>query len=273
MDLSGCYFEYNGTSSRKYGLIFAHVNTEELDQLSGEIESSVIFNKKNKYNYFTGESFENSPLKFEAEIVTDNDEVINHFVRREVEKWLFHQIDYCKLYTERPCDVYGEVHEMINGMQKRLYLNCRLVNPKKIESGAGLVGYRFTVECDSCMAWQDPVIYEYSLSDSNSLLTINVDTDLKDYIYPKVTIQTGSSGGDIKIFNSTDDATRVTSFVDVSPNITITMRGDGINYISGDYYQRFLNKNFIRLLDGENQINITGNVKKITFEFQNRRYL
>jgi phage-related protein len=92
-------------------------------------------------------------------------------------------------------------------------------------------------------------------------------------VYPKVTIQTGSSGGDIQIINFTDDTTRATSFVSLSPNITLTMRGDGINYISGDYYQKFSNKNFIRLLDGENTLNITGDVKKITFEFQNRRYL
>ena len=273
MDLSGSYFEYNGTTSRKYGLIFAHANTEEFEQLNGEIESVVIFNKKGKRNYFIGESFEDSPIKFEAEIITDNDSVIDRFMRREIEKWLFHQHTYCKLYTDMDCDTYGEAYELVNGIQKRLYLNCRFVNPEKIESGSGLIGYRFTVECDSCMAWQDPVTYTYDLSGSSSTIVVNVDSDLKDYIYPKVTIQTGSSGGDIQIINFTDDNTRATSFVNLSPNITLTMRGDGINYISGDYYQRFSNKNFIRLLDGENQINITGDVKKITFEFQNRRYL
>lgn len=273
MDLSGSYFEYNGTSSRKYGLIFAHVETEEFNKLSGEVESSVVFNKRGKKNYFIGESFEDSPLKFEAEIVTDNDEVINVFMRREIEKWLFHQRDYCKLYTDMDCDTYGESYELVNGVQKRLYLNCRFVNPEKIESGSGLIGYRFTIECDSCMAWQDPVTYEYSLSGDNSTITVNVDTDLKDYVYPKVSIQTGSSGGDIQIINSTDDNTRATSFVDLNSNITITMRGDGINYISGDYYQKFSNKNFIRLLDGDNKLIVTGDVAHLTFEFQNRRYL
>lgn len=273
MDLSGSYFEYNGTTSRKYGLIFAHVNTEEFEQLNGEIESVVIFNKKGKRNYFIGESFEDSPIKFEAEIITDNDSVIDRFMRREIEKWLFHQHTYCKLYTDMDCDTYGEAYELVNGIQKRLYLNCRFVNPEKIESGSGLVGYRFTVECDSCMAWQDPVTYTYNLSGSSSTIIVNVDSDLKDYIYPKVTIQTGSSGGDIQIINFTDDNTRATSFVSLSPNITLTMRGDGINYISGDYYQRFSNKNFIRFLDGENTLNITGDVKSLVFEFQNRRYL
>lgn len=273
MDLSGSYFKYNGTTSRKYGLIFAHVDTEEFERLNGDIESTVVFNKKGKRNYFVGESFEDSPLKFEAEIVMADGQKIDRFMRREIEKWLFHQCDYCRLYPDMDCDIYGEAYELVNGVQKRLYLNCRFINPQKIEGNGALIGYRFTIECDSCMAWQDAVACEYALSGHNNIITVNVDTDLRDYIYPKVTIQTGVSGGDIQIINYTDDNTRSTSFVDLSPNITITMHGDGINYISGDYYQKFSNKNFIRLLDGENQINITGDVKKIAFEFQNRRYL
>jgi phage-related protein len=273
LDLSGSYFEYNGTTSRKYGLIFAHLNTDEVNQMNGEIESSVVFNKKGKRNYFIGESFEDSPLKFEAEIVMDSDKVINRFMRREIEKWLFHQHNYCKLYADMDCDTYGEAYELVNGVQKRLYLNCRFINPEKIESGNGLIGYKFMVECDSCMAWQDTVTYNYNLSGSSSIIKINVDSDLRDYVYPKVTIQTGSSGGDIQIINFTDNPTRPTSFINLSPGITITMRGDGVNYISGDYYQKFSNKNFIRLLDGENELNITGDIKQITFEFQNRRYL
>lgn len=277
MDLSGSYFEYNGTTSRKYGLIFGNVETEQFQKMAGEISSSVIFNKKDNRNYFIGESFEDSPIQFEAEIVTDNDQTINRFDRREIERWLFHQPNYCKLYTDMDCDTYGEAYELVNGVQKRLYLNCRLVDPEKIEGNGGLAGYRFTVECDSCMAWQDEVAYEFSLSNStttsSSTIHVNVDTDMNDYVYPKVTIQTGSSGGDIQIINLTDSSTRATSFVDLSPNVTIIMRGEGINYISGDYYQKFSNKNFIRFLDGENNIVVTGNVAKISFEFQNRRYL
>lgn len=277
MDLSGSYFEYNGTTSRKYGLVFGNVNTDQFLKLSGEITSNVIFNKKDNRNYFIGESFEDSPIQFEAEIVTDNDQTINRFDRREIERWLFHQPNYCKLYTDMDCDMYGEAYELVNGIQKRLYLNCRLVNPEKIEGNGGLAGYRFTVECDSCMAWQDEVTYEFSINNptatSSSTIRVNVDTDLCDYVYPKVTIQTGSSGGGIQIINLTDSPTRATSFISLSPNVTVIMRGEGINYISGDYYQKFSNKNFIRLLDGENDIIVTGNVAKITFEFQNRRYL
>lgn len=274
MDLSGSYFEYNGTTSRKYGLIFANFNTRSYTLLNGEIKSNTIFNKANKRSYFIGESFEDSPIQFEAEIITDDDRVINVFERREIERWLFRRPDYCKLYSDMDCDTYGEAFELVNGVQKRLYLNARLINPEKIEGGNGLVGYKFTVECDSCMAWQEPVVCEYDLvSDPATTISLDIDTDINDYTYPKVTIKTGSTGGDIQIINFTDNIERATSFVDLSPNITFTMRGDGINYISGQYYQKFSNKNFIRLLNGENKLNLTGDIAKITFEFQNRRYL
>ena len=274
MELSGSYFEYNGTTSRKYGLIFANFNTELYTPITGEIKSNVIFNKADKRNYFIGESFEDSPIQFEAEIITDNDRVINVFERREIERWLFHKSDYCKLYSDMDCDIYGEAYELVNGIQKRLYLNARFVNPEKIESGSGLVGYKFTVECDSCMAWQEPVICKYDLvNNPTTTIELEIDTDINDYTHPKVTIQTGSTGGDIQIINITDSNTRATSFVELPPNITFTMRGDGINYISGQYYQKFSNKNFIRLLNGENKLNLTGDIARITFEFQNRRYL
>lgn len=277
MDLSGSYFEYNGTTSRKYGLIFAHVETEGFVRLSGEIKSSIIFNKNGKRNYFIGESFEGSPLQFDAEVVMDDGRTFDRYTRHEIEKWLFHQHNYCKLYLDPDCDTYGDTYELINGVQKRLYLNCRFTNPEKIEGNGGLAGYKFTIECDSCMAWQDAVVFEHTLSPDpltkDSVVTVEVDTDLRDYIYPKVTILTGGSGGNIQIINYSDDITRETSFVNLSPNVTFTMKGEGINYISGDYYLKFSDKNFIRLLDGENTIHIVGDVAKITFEFQNRRYL
>lgn len=275
MDLYGCHFEYAGTPSRMYGLIIATVDTAKYVSLSGQTESHSFFNKKEKKKYHLGDSFDNSAMTFDAEVVSGKN--IDRTEQRIIEKWLFHQADFCKLYVDMKDDIYAETYEFVDGKQKRLYLNCRFVNPQKIENSGGLVGYRFTVECDSCMAWQDAVTFEYELDNtsefSNSIITVNVDSDLNDYVYPKVTIQIGDVGGDIIISNNTDDASRLTSFVSLTPNVTVVMRGDGINYISGDNYMKFKDKNFIRLLDGENQIAIVGDVVGLSFEFQNRRFL
>ena len=277
MELSGNFFEYNGISSRLYGLIFANAETDRYVSLAGEVKTKTIFNKKNKRNYYIGEEYADSPIQFDAEIVVANDGSLDRFQRMEIERWLFHQPGYRKLYIDNECDFEAETSEFVNGEQKRLYLNCRFVNPDKIEGNGGIAGYRFVVECDSCMAWQDEVVYEYelpnNLSTSSSTIYIDVNSDLEDYVYPKVTIQTGSVGGNIQIINNTDNTTRPTSFVDLPANAVITMKGDGVNYISGEYYLKFSNKNFIRLLNGENVIIVTGNVTKLEFEFQNRRYM
>jgi len=278
MNLSGCHFEYCGVSSRKYNLVFAHANTSEFKQIVGNITSNFVFNKKNKQKHFIGESYEDSPIQFDAEIVRwgCNNEVIHTQERREIEKWLFHKSGYNKLYVDLADDTFAETVELVDGYQKRLYLNCRFINPEKIEDGTGLRGYKFTVECDSCMAWQDVVISEHSLANtsanSTSIISVNVDTDIRDYTYPKVIITIGNAGGDILIANHSDNDNRNTSFVSTYANSEIIMDGN-TNYISGQNFDRFKDRNFIRLLDGENRLSVTGNISKIRFEWNNRRYL
>lgn len=277
MDLSGSYFEYSGVSSRRYGVIFANVNTQRMLSLSGEIRPVTIFDKAEKRNLYAGESYEDSPIQFDAEIVSDNDHGIDRQRQREIEKWLFHRPGYHRLYVDELCDTYAETSDLVNGIATRLYLNCRLVKPEKIEGANGVVGYKFTVECDSCMAWQDEIAYDFVLSNASALATsyvaVDVDTDINDYVYPKVTIQVGASGGNISITNNTDDSSRQTAFSNVSAFSTIIMRGDGINYISGDFYSKFTGRNFLRLLNGKNDLIVTGNITGLTIEFQNRRYL
>lgn len=276
MELSGNYFDYSGVSSRQYGLIFANVETDRTVSLAGDIRPTVMFNKLDNRNYFSAYDHSEATLQFDVEVVTDDDSCIDVFRARDIERWLFHQTDYRRLYVDHACDVFGETLELVDGEEKRLYLNCLFTNPRKIEGNGGVIGYRFTVECDSSMAWQDEMVYEYTLENDlsgSSMITVKVDSDLNDYVYPKVTIEMGTSGGDITIVNHADDDARLTSFVGLTPGITFTMNGNGVNYISDDNYLNFSDRNFIRLLDGENNITITGDVSSISFEFQNRRYM
>lgn len=277
MELSGSYFIYSGISSRTYGLVFANGTTTRTTRLSGSIESMTVHNNKEHRNYYIGEAFDESALLFDIEVITDDDRVLDVAECREIEKWLFRKHGYRKLYIDSDCDFVGETYELIDGELKQLYLNCRFVNPEKIESRGGTVGFKFTVECDSSMAWQDPITCTFSFSDHNSgsdnIVSVNVDTDLQDYVYPKVRITVGGEGGDIAITNESDDETRITSFVGLSPNIVLTMRGYDSNYISGDNYKKFASRNFIRLLDGVNNIAILGDIAEIEFEFQNQRYI
>jgi phage-related protein len=277
MEFTEFYFTYDGISSRKYNLWMVNVETSPIRKMNGPIKSNTIFNKGGNKSFFVDESFEDSLLTFEAEIVSDNAMPIPVHVRRDVEKWLFHKDGYRKLYMDFECDPYGEIFELENGSVRRSYLNCRLVNPERLEYNGGVVGYKFTIECDSCMAWQDPTTFSFELDNpvpsSRSVVEVTVDTDVSGYVYPKVTIEMRPEGGGLAIRNKTDDMNRATAFTSLSPSEIFVMVGDGLNYISGDNFTKFTNMNFVRLVNGVNEIEIAGRVRKITFEFQNQRYL
>ena len=276
MELSGSYFNYDGVTSRLYDLVFANVDTSRNLAMSGQIDSMTIFNKSNRRSYFIGESADDSALTFEAEIVVADDKPIDYETQREITKWLFRQQDYRKLYVDNYCDSAGETFDMVDGEEKRTYLNCRFTNPSKIESGSGVIGFKFDIECDCGFAWQEPVISTFvfdETSPSTGVIEVDVDTDALDYVNPVVRITTGKTGGDISIINLTDNPTRTTKFVGLGANVQFVMKSDGVNYVSGDNYMKFVDRNFVRLLDGINRISITGDVAKIEFEFQNKRFL
>lgn len=152
------------------------------------------------------------------------------------------------------------------------YINCMFINPKKIESPAGIVGFQFTVVCDSLMAWQDETIQTRTLSSSTPNFDIYVDSDFMDYIYPEVTITMGSRGGDITLVNNSDNSSRYTKFVGIPANSRFVMNGN-TNVITNNMYGRFSEKNFIRLVDGTNTFTHIGDIASISFSFNNRKFL
>ena len=276
LDFGGCHFEYAGINSRLYGLIFANATTPRVVKIAGDGESQTIYDRRNHRQYFVGSDYSDAPITFEAEIISESERGLEQHMRREIERWLFCQNDYQKLYIDSADDVFSDTVEIIDGFQKRLYLNCRFVNAEKLEYNGGIVGYKFTVECDSRMAWQDSItkVFELNLLSSGAMgyIVINLDTDINDYTYPRVNIQMGEYGGRLLIYNNSDSENRFVRFENLDPNEEFEMNGE-INYISGNNYSKFLTHNFPRLLSGENKLTILGNVIKISFEWQNRRFI
>ncbi len=89
----------------------------------------------------------------------------------------------------------------------------------------------------------------FSITSPNEIVSVDIDTDVGGYTYPEVTITVGQTGGDIIIVNTIATPARLTKFVNISPNITLTLKGE-LNYISGQNYAKFANQNLVRLLDG-----------------------
>lgn len=275
-DFYGSHFEYAGKDSHLYDLVIASVETNRLLLLEGKKDSTTLFNKKAKQRYLVNDNYSDAMLSFEIEFITDDERVLNPSERRAIEKWLFNRANYCKLYFDATEDITGETFEVVDNVRKRNYLNCRFTNPEKLEYNGGIVGYKATLEADSNMLWQDEIEKTFSVDnaseDSSSIITITVDSDICDYIYPTVSVTMGTVGGDIIISNNTDDSTRLTKFVGLSPNVTVIMKGE-LNYVNDQYYEKFEKQNFIRLLDGENKLTLMGNISTVKIKFQNRRFM
>ena len=275
-DIYGSHFEYGGVSSRRYGLMFAAVNEGRNVMVSGSINGVTAFNRKEIKRYLIDDDYSESPLSYDVEIVTDNDFGPTLEDRHEIERWLFNRAGYWTLYLDMADDTRGETWDLIDGEIKRLYLNARFINATRMEYNGGIVGYRATLEADSGWWWQDAITKSFTLSNasssSSSNISVEVESDIDDYIYPKVTFATGGSGGTVQIINHADDDSRITRFIELSPAQTVTMRG-GVNYVSGNAYQKMYKTNFPRLMNGSNTLTVTGNVSSISIEWNNRRML
>ena len=271
-DIYGSYFTYGTGSSETYGLVISATTSGRFVDVSGEIKGSTIFNRKAKKNYLITDDYSKSPLSFDVDIVTEDGHVLTETELRAIVKWLFNRHNYRRLYLDEwECisdggSAYDDPDD--------LYMNCRFVNPKKLEFNGGIVGYTCTLESDAPVLWKEPVTRTFTFSNATSSSTntcsVTVDCDFDDYVYPDVTVTMNSAGGNFIVINTTDDPTRMTKFVDIGSSASVIMNGS-INMANGQYYEKFENPNFIRLKDGANSITVNGAVASISFTFQDRR--
>lgn len=271
MDIYGKRFIYAGTSSSTYDMIVALTDSDAYKYVHGNEKTETFFGRKSKSLYYLGTTWDDSPSSFSVEFVKTTNGPYSASDAREIEKWMFNQSSNKKFYIDPIDDPNNETSETIGGDIKRLYVNCRFTNPTKLLHNGGIVGFSCTMECDCGWVWQDAITQTETFSGNNNTVTVSVDSDVPDYIYPKIVIAAGSSGGDISIVNQADDSYRITSLKDIPANSVIVMNS-AINYITEDYYSSFPEHNFIRLLDGDNILTINGNVDEITITWSNMRY-
>lgn len=266
MDLTGCYFKYNNISSRTYGLVFAHCDTSEYTSLNGETSTITLYNKRNNRRYYIDDDFSN-PISFEAEICISPERFtpLSDSEVTAVERWLFNKRGYFELSED---DNSG----IIFAYTKR-YLKCRFINPKKICQGNYIIGFSFTVECDSAFMWEehtDNLTFGPGVSTTFSY-TITVDSDIDEYIYPKMTIKV-KNGGSIAIVNNSDSPNRVTAFSGISPLIDLKIDSE-LNTVSGQNYSKMIQRNFVRLVPGANNLKFDGSISGVTITHTAKKYL
>ncbi len=260
-DLYGCYFEYDGFESVDYDLIFGNIDTSRIMALESARNVNTIRSKINNKNYITRVSYDKQSIEFDAEIVTSEGTVINETDVPFIEKALFTKATYGKL---KPVEFRED---------RPVYINCIFINPERIEVVGGIAGFKFTIVTDSVMAWEEEQAQTFtSETIENDTVIVKVDSDMDEYIYHEVAFTIGNTGGDISLYNNTDDPTRITGFTALPPSIMFTMECD-VNQITSDAYSYFTDMNFIRLKNGENEFVLDGDIQSISFTFKNRKYI
>ena len=262
IDLYGCYFKYGDFDSIVYNIGITNIETDRMKVLQSVQNVNTVRNKRNHKFLATKVAYDEAPISFEIEITTLDGSIINPMYIPMIERSLFNQRTFLPLYP-----YIGTLDNT-----SMLHINCIFTEGERIDTDGGIIGYKLVVTADSVMAWSEPIEETIIIDGQSDSFTIKVDSDLNDYIYPEVTFMTGSTGGDITIYNNSDNAERFTSFTNLPAETTFVMRGD-INHLSNDMYQFFSDRNFIRLLDGDNNFFVVGDLQSISFNFNNRKFL
>ena len=277
MIFDGCHFEYGEFLSYKHNLVFAHLDTSADNRIQGDISYRYLIDKRNQRRYEVCPDYASSYFEADVEIVTEDSRRLAANEQKDICKALFGRRGFERLYLSMADDPWAKTYRYENSDLKRYYLRCRFLNPSVIEDDSGgVIGYKCHMSCDSLMFWEDLTTRSYAISNLTQEdiceITVTVDTDLEEYIYPAVTINVGSTGGEIQITNISDSETRVTRFISLPANDRIIMNGEHC-YVDPEHYGLFAGSNFLRLLSGENRIRIAGNVRSMTLEYSARRWM
>lgn len=201
LDFYGSHFEYRGTNSEIFDLVFASLETERYEDKMVGVSTVSMYNKKTRRSYIIDSDYSGSCITFDAEIVTCSGRPLTRRERLDVCKWLFNKHDYGRLYfnlfedeevllTEQDEDPGDMTDEYSMDSQRRMYMNCRFLNQKEIYGNNGIIGYRATVETDSPYLWQDEVCRTFRMTGSYLDAKINLNTDADSFIYPRVEVIT-----------------------------------------------------------------------------------
>lgn len=175
-----------------------------------------------------------------------------------IHKWLFGQTSYKKL-------------KIVQMDMMDSYYNCFLTNPQTISIGNLAYAFEATVVCDSPWAWSHDKTFSktYSADSVSDNFIFQNESVNGDYLYPEIIFTLNSLGSGITITNASDN-NRQFIFTGLSPYETITLNNDRqtLSSSTGLYRLSKFNLNWFRLLQGANNITITGGVTSFTMNYK-----
>lgn len=265
-------FEYDGVMSAKYGLLFGHIDTERLKQICGNLEYNQVYYPSLNRQEIHGVNKDEFPLSFDIEIISA--EPILYWFEKEIKQWLFNSPTYKKLYASR---IKDKTTESINGKEKRKYVECIFTNPEAMFYADGLHGWKCTCILSSGWAFQDEIEIKYTFDDPTveTEITIPVNSDSGDYIYPTFTFSAATTNPISPTIVNTSDNNRTMEIKDIVAQIEVYV-DSAIGIITDNtgtsLYSNLVDQKFLRLVNGKNVLGVSG-INELTIKYQNVRYI
>lgn len=138
----------------------------------------------------------------------------------------------------------------------------------------GLHGWKCTCILSSGWAFQDEI--EITYTDFTENITIPVDSDNDDYIYPTFTFSAASTINPISpTIVNTSDNNRTMEIKDI-PAQTEVYVDSSVGTITDNtgtsLYPNLVDQKFLRLVNGDNVLRVSG-ISELTIRYQNVRYI
>lgn len=237
---------FDNIPSETYGLYISYFGGGGVDNSSGGSDIDIIKQKlSRKSNYFIQGVEQSAPLEFELSVMSVQE--ITRDMLNSIQKWLFGQMGYKKL-------------QIIQGDLSNVYFNCFLKSPDIIAVGNVAYGLKFKVECDAPWGWERDANYAVGAVVTTKAVKYYNSSDDNHYIYPTLSFQKNGAGN-LSIKNTTDNNNEIV-FTGLQANDIIVVNNDLqiMTSTAGDNLLSKSNLKWFRLLNGYNDIVVTGNL-------------
>lgn len=242
---SGVDFIYGNISSEELGLKIASSigsisrsgNVETRDIITSSTPSSKVFG-------FHGVKY-TSPNTFDLIIYKEDSSYINEDEERQLKKIFMSSIFKWLSINQ---DSLSNVMYFCIGTKFEL-----------IDGGLNTCGALISFQMDSTGAWTNLTPKVYTTSNSTLNFKLNMDTDYDDEIIKPIATITTTSAGDISIKNVTRSETVTISGCANGEVIILDTSSGKISTSVNRILSNYWNKKYIKLQDGENSFQLTGN--------------
>lgn len=249
----GSSFIFNGINSELYDLRIYDFSPSNpsTNPAGGEVSIYEKWLYKRETPYYYGRYYQN-PLEFDFTVGSYS--YIDVATRNAIESWLTGQSTYLPLRIVQD-DMSIIVYNIIITQSSHVYI--------------GNMNYALTLHarCDRPWGLHYPPLLSinYSSDTVSQTITYLNESSFSGYNKPTITFTMNSSGGSFSITNQSEN-NRVFSFTDLIAGEKITVDNDKgiISSSTGLFRMENFNKNFLRLIQGKNILNLAGNISQFT---------